>query len=56
MPITGSTRSDLQRYRFLYKLQVEAFAREDQTGENDVIARFLHDFLPLIRPILVPCM
>ena len=56
MPLTGSSRYDLQRYRFLYKLQVEAFAREDQIGENDVIEKFLQDFLPKIRSELVECL
>jgi len=55
IPITGSSRSDLQNIRFLYKIQVEAFVQEDQSGENDVIARFLQDFLPLIRPELLDC-
>ena len=55
MPITDTTRFDLRHYRFLYKLQVEAFTREDQSGDDDVIARFLQDLLPLIRSELVKC-
>jgi len=55
MPITDTSRLDLRHKRFLYKLQVEAFVRDDQSGEDDVIARFLQDFLPLIRSELVEC-
>ena len=55
MPITGSSRSDLLHVRFLYKLQVEAFASEEQSGDSDVIARFLRTFLPEIRSELVEC-
>ena len=55
IPITDTSRYDLQHKRFLYKLQVEAFVREDQTGENDVVAKFLQDFLPIIRPELMEC-
>ncbi|MCL2303917.1 MAG: EpsI family protein [Planctomycetaceae bacterium] len=55
MPITGTSRSELRHYRFLYKLQVEAFTGEDQSGDDDVIARFLRAFLPTIRPELVKC-
>lgn len=55
MPIKDSSRSDFQRYRFLYKLQVEAFASEEGSGENDVIERFLRAFLPTIRSELVQC-
>jgi len=49
VPISNSTRADLHHYRFLYKLQLEAFVPENHSGENDVIARFLKDFLPTIR-------
>jgi len=55
MPITDTSRFDLRHKRFLYKLQVEAFVRDDQSGEDDVIARFLRDFIPLVRPGLVEC-
>ena len=53
MEITGSSRSDLQKYRFLYKLQMEAFVPSNTTGDNDVIARFLSEFLPAFSGKLV---
>ena len=55
MPIKNTSRSDLQGNRFLYKLQVEAYANEENSGENDVIERFLRAFLPTIRSDLVQC-
>ena len=55
MPITNSSRTDLQRCRFLYKLQLEAFISEENSGDNDLIARFLRTFLPQIRSELVEC-
>jgi len=55
IPLKETSRSDLKSYRFLYKMQVEAFVREDQSGENDIIAKFLQDFFPLIRSELVEC-
>ena len=53
--LTGSARSDFQNFRFLYKMQLEAFVSEEGSGENDVVARFLRDFLPEIRGILREC-
>ncbi len=55
VPITGSSRSDFQHYRFLYKMQIEAYSNESGTGENDVIARFLRGFLPKIHGLLTEC-
>ena len=53
--LKSSSRSSFQNYRFIYKMQMEAFANEEGSGENDVIARFLRDFLPIIRGSLVEC-
>ena len=53
--LKSTARSDFQNFRFLYKMQLEAFANEEGSGENDVIARFLRDFLPLIRGGLSEC-
>jgi len=55
MPITDTSRSDLQFYRFLYKLQLEAYAGDESGEGDDVIARFLNVFLPIIRSELVEC-
>ncbi|MGL6196826.1 MAG: exosortase-associated EpsI family protein [Thermoguttaceae bacterium] len=48
LDIKPSSRSDYRNHRFMYKLQLEAFTRDDNTGENDLIARFLREFLPAI--------
>lgn len=54
MPITGTSRYDLQGNRFLYKLQLEAFVK-DEFERDDCIKRFLTEFLPLIDGKLVSC-
>lgn len=55
IPLTGKSRSQMQNYRFLYKIQLEAFVLDESSDENDVIARFLRDFLPHIRGKLAKC-
>ena len=53
MEIVDSTRRDLQQYRYLYKLQLEAFVPSNATGDDDVISRFLTEFLPTFNAKLV---
>ncbi|MGL6225749.1 MAG: exosortase-associated EpsI family protein [Thermoguttaceae bacterium] len=54
MPITNTSRYDLQGNRFLYKLQLEAFVK-DEFERDDCIKRFLNEFLPLIEGKMVSC-
>lgn len=44
-------RTSLQRFRYVYKIQIEAFADK----ESDAIGNFLHDCLPTIRQYLRHC-
>ena len=46
-------RWDLRSYRFVYKLQVEAYSGVE--GENDTLRKFLEDCLPTIHEHLRPC-
>lgn len=54
MEIEDNTRYTITRnYRIMYKLQVEAFVADESAGDDDVVARFLKEFLPEIRGVLV---
>jgi len=46
-------RATFQSYRYVYKIQVEAFSGTD--NEEDVVAKFLKDCLPTIHEHLRPC-
>lgn len=54
-PLTDKSRREKQNFRFIYKIQLEAFVLDSNSDENDVIARFLREFLPYIRGKLAPC-
>ncbi len=55
LAVKSSARADFQKYRFMYKIQLEAFVSEDATKNDDCVERFLRDFLPEIRGTLVDC-
>ena len=46
-------RQDFRTFRFVYKLQVEAFSGPSEEG--DTVRRFLEDALPTIHEHLRPC-
>jgi len=46
-------RSSFKRYRYVYKLQAEAYSGSDERG--DAVKRFLEDCLPAIHACLRPC-
>jgi len=46
-------RWEFRTYRFVYKLQVEAFSGSGEEG--DTVRRFLEDALPTIHEHLIPC-
>lgn len=48
-------RFQLSHYRYVYKLQCEAVAGLDAKSNNDLIERFLTEFLPVIQPYLSDC-
>jgi hypothetical protein len=47
------TRAAFQRFRYVYKLQAEAFSRSGEEG--DTVKQFLTDCLPTIHEYLRPC-
>lgn len=47
------TRSAFQQFRYVYKLQAEAFSRSG--GDEDTVKQFLADCLPTIHEHLLPC-
>ncbi len=55
LPIKANARAEFQKYRFMYKIQLEAFVPEDATKNDDCLERFLRDFLPHVRGTLVDC-
>lgn len=53
--IGDNARTKFSKYRVMYKLQLEAFSMDESIDENDVVARFLREFLPLIRGKMIQC-